>query len=120
MPLGGLRIAGGYLGGGATTPARMPVAPMFHARAHMVGSGKSYLCELITAFATPQRGTPTAFPADDKECRKLLLADLRATRAPQAVLGVAAGAVGEADGAGGGQHAMTPAKSEKSALAGRR
>ena len=32
-------------------------APMFHVRAHMVGSGKSYLCELITAFATPQRGT---------------------------------------------------------------
>ena len=31
-------------------------APMFHARAHMVGSGKSYLCELITAFATPAAG----------------------------------------------------------------
>lgn len=51
-------------------------APMFHARAHMVGSGKSYLCELITAFATPQRGTPTTFPADDEECRKMLLAGL--------------------------------------------
>ena len=51
-------------------------APMFHARAHMVGSGKSYLCELITAFATPQRGTPTTFPGDDEECRKLLLAEL--------------------------------------------
>ena len=51
-------------------------APMFHVRAHMVGSGKSYLCELITAFATPQRGTPTTFPGDDEECRKLLLAEL--------------------------------------------
>ncbi len=51
-------------------------APMFHVRAHTVGSGKSYLCELITAFATPQRGTPTTFPADDEECRKLLLAEL--------------------------------------------
>jgi len=51
-------------------------APMFHVRAHMVGSGKSYLCELITAFATPQRGTPATFPADDEECRKLLLAEL--------------------------------------------
>jgi len=50
-------------------------APMFHVRAHMVGSGKSYLCEFITAFATPQRGTPTTFPADDEECRKLLLAE---------------------------------------------
>lgn len=59
------------------------VAPMFHARAHMVGSGKSYLCELITAFATPQRGTPTTFPADDEECRKLLLAEL--LRAPAVI-----------------------------------
>ena len=58
-------------------------APMFHARAHMVGSGKSYLCELITAFATPQRGTPTSFPADDEECRKLLLAEL--LRAPAVI-----------------------------------
>jgi hypothetical protein len=58
-------------------------APMFHARAHMVGSGKSYLCELIAAFATPQRGTPTTFPADDEECRKLLLAEL--LRAPAVI-----------------------------------
>jgi len=58
-------------------------APMFHVRAPVVGSGKSYLCELITAFATPQRGTPTAFPSDDEECRKLLLADL--LRAPAVI-----------------------------------
>lgn len=58
-------------------------APMFHARAHMVGSGKSYLCELITAFTTPQRGTPTTFPGDDEECRKLLLAEL--LRAPAVI-----------------------------------
>ena len=61
----------------------LPHAPMFHARARMVGSGKSYLCELITAFATPQRGTPTTFPADDEECRKLLLAEL--LRAPAVI-----------------------------------
>jgi hypothetical protein len=61
----------------------LPNAPMFHARAHMVGSGKTYLCELITAFATPQRGTPTTFPADDEECRKLLLAEL--LRAPAVI-----------------------------------
>lgn len=58
-------------------------APMFHVRAHMVGSGKSYLCEVITAFARPQRGTPTSFPADDEECRKLLLAEL--LRAPAVI-----------------------------------
>jgi hypothetical protein len=49
----------------------------------MVGSGKTYLCELITAFATPQRGTPTTFPADDEECRKLLLAEF--LRAPAVI-----------------------------------
>jgi len=58
-------------------------APMIHVRAPMVGSGKSYLCELITAFATPQRGTPTTFPGDDEECRKLLLAEL--LRAPAVI-----------------------------------
>lgn len=58
-------------------------APMFHVRAHMVGSGKSYLCELISAFAMPQRTTPTTFPADDEECRKLLLAEL--IRAPAVI-----------------------------------
>jgi len=58
-------------------------SPMIHVRAHMVGSGKSYLCELITALATPQRGTPTTFPADDEECRKLLLAEL--LRAPAVI-----------------------------------
>jgi hypothetical protein len=51
-------------------------APMFHVKAHAVGSGKSYLCALISALATSQRGTPTTFPADDEECRKLLLAEL--------------------------------------------
>ena len=58
-------------------------APMFHVRAHIVGSGKSYLCELITAFATPRRGTPMTFPGDDEECRKLLLAEL--LRAPAVI-----------------------------------
>jgi hypothetical protein len=67
----------------AATRPSLPHAPMFHARAHMVGSGKSYLCELITAFATPQRGTPTTFPRGDEECRKLLLAEL--LRAPAVI-----------------------------------
>jgi hypothetical protein len=67
----------------ATIRPSLAHAPMFHARAHVVGSGKSYLCELVTAFATPQRGTPTTFPADDEECRKMLLAEL--LRAPAVV-----------------------------------
>ena len=51
-------------------------APMFHADAPSIASGKSYLCELFTALATPRKGTPFAFPTDDEECRKLLLAEL--------------------------------------------
>jgi len=51
-------------------------APMFHVRAPSISSGKSYLCELLTAFATPQKGTPHSFPADDEECRKMLLSEL--------------------------------------------
>ena len=54
----------------------LELAPMYHVRAPGISSGKSYLCELLTAFATPQQGTPHSFPADDEECRKLLLAQL--------------------------------------------
>ncbi len=67
----------------ATIRPSLAHAPMIHVRAHTVGSGKSYLCELITAFATSQRGTPTTFPADDEECRKLLLAEF--LRAPAVI-----------------------------------
>jgi hypothetical protein len=67
----------------ATIRPSLPHAPMFHVRAHMVGSGKSYLCELFTALATPQRGTPMTFPGDDEECRKTLLAAL--LRAPAVI-----------------------------------
>lgn len=54
----------------------LPLAPMFHVRAPVVGSGKSYLCRLISAFAGPQMSAPASFPAHDEECRKLLLAEL--------------------------------------------
>ncbi len=53
----------------------LPTAPMFHVKAPIVGSGKSFLCELVTAFATPQRGSPATFPKDDEECQKVLLAE---------------------------------------------
>ena len=56
-------------------------APMFHVRAPVTSAGKSYLCALITAFATPQPSTPTTFPGDDEECGKLLLAELLGAKA---------------------------------------
>lgn len=64
----------------ASIRASLPLAPMFHAKAPQIGSGKSFLCQLITAFASPKYGAPTSFPHDDEECRKLLLAEL--LRAP--------------------------------------
>jgi hypothetical protein len=54
----------------------LPHAPAFHVRAHTAGSGKTYLCELIAIFATGQPNAPAAFPTDNDECRKFLLAEL--------------------------------------------
>ncbi len=52
------------------------LAPMFHVMAHQPGSGKSYLCQLITAIATDAQATPVAFPRTNDACDKLLLAQL--------------------------------------------
>jgi hypothetical protein len=54
----------------------LPLAPMFHVRAPLVGSGKSFLCRIIGIFSSARLGTPTTFPQEDEECRKLLLAEL--------------------------------------------
>ncbi|MFA5525177.1 MAG: hypothetical protein WDA24_12525, partial [Tissierellales bacterium] len=42
----------------------LAASPLFHVKAHSPGSGKSYLCQLITAFATPAPGSPLAFPSE--------------------------------------------------------
>ena len=60
----------------ATVRSRLNLAPMYHVKAHQVGSGKSYLCQLIKIFATSQCGTPSTFPKTDEECRKFLLSEL--------------------------------------------
>lgn len=60
----------------ASIRSSLPTAPMFHIRAPQISSGKSFLCRLITAFATKKLGTPTTFPKDEDECRKLLTAEL--------------------------------------------
>lgn len=53
----------------------LPLAPMFHVKAPQISSGKSYLCRIISGFASSQTGTPTTFPHDDEECRKVLLSE---------------------------------------------
>jgi len=64
----------------AAVRTSLDLAPMFHVRAPQIASGKSYLCALIGALATPQKGTPVGFPGRDEECTKLLVAQLM--RAP--------------------------------------
>ncbi len=51
-------------------------APMFHVAAHQPGSGKSFLCQLIGAFASPKPSSQATFPSSNEECGKLLLAQL--------------------------------------------
>jgi hypothetical protein len=65
----------------ATLRPSLDLAPMFHVRAHAVGSGKSYLCSVISVFATAQKGTPHTFPTDNEECQKLLFAELQGSPA---------------------------------------
>jgi hypothetical protein len=67
----------------ATIRPSLPTAPMFHVAAHEKGSGKSYLCELFTVFATPQRSATLSFPKDDVEMQKILLSAL--LKAPAAL-----------------------------------
>ena len=54
----------------------LSLAPLFHVRAPQIASGKSYLTNLISAFATAVAASGVAFPRDNEECRKLLLACL--------------------------------------------
>jgi hypothetical protein len=61
------------------TAAVRPVlraSPMFHVRAHAAGTGKSYLAELIAAFAMAERSSPLTFPTSNDECDKVLFAEL--------------------------------------------
>lgn len=54
----------------------LPLAPMFHVRAHAPGTGKSYLCSVIASLATPRAPAPLSFPSSNDECDKVLLAEL--------------------------------------------
>ena len=52
----------------------LPVAPMFHVRAHQVASGKSYLCSLIATFSSGSIPPAASFPTTEEEAQKFLLA----------------------------------------------
>jgi len=48
-------------------------APGFHVRAPMPGSGKTYLCELIGAFAGPAGNAKVSYPTTSEEATKVIL-----------------------------------------------
>lgn len=50
----------------------LPAAPMFHVRAPQIASGKSYLCNLLAAFAGPGTPSASAFPENQEESQKLV------------------------------------------------
>ncbi|WP_278667624.1 DNA-primase RepB domain-containing protein [Acidithiobacillus ferriphilus] len=54
----------------------LSTAPWFHIAAPVLGSGKSFMTDIIAAFASPQPSTAQAFPQNEEEARKMLLAAL--------------------------------------------
>jgi hypothetical protein len=48
-------------------------APAFHVRAPVFGSGKTYLCELIGAFAGPAGNAKVSYPTTSEEATKVVL-----------------------------------------------
>jgi hypothetical protein len=51
----------------------LPHAPAFHVRAPVMGSGKSYLCELIGAFSGPGPNVKVSYPTTSEEATKAVL-----------------------------------------------
>jgi len=51
----------------------LPHAPAFHVRAPVMGSGKTYLCELIGAFAGPGNNAKVSYPTTSEEATKVVL-----------------------------------------------
>ena len=57
----------------AVTRATLPHAPAFHSHAPVIGSGKTYLSELISAFAGPAHDMKVSYPASSEEATKSIL-----------------------------------------------
>ena len=57
----------------AVVSPSLPHAPAFHVRAPVYGSGKTYLCELIGAFAGPGGNAKVSYPTTPEEAIKEVL-----------------------------------------------
>lgn len=51
----------------------LPLAPGYHVKAPVFGSGKSYLCEIIGAFAGPGGNAKVSYPKTSEEATKVIL-----------------------------------------------
>jgi hypothetical protein len=57
----------------AVVRVSLPLAPAFHIQAPVPGSGKSYLCELIGAFAGRSGNAKVSYPTSSEEATKVIL-----------------------------------------------
>lgn len=57
----------------AVVRATLKYAPGFHVKAPVSGSGKTYLCELIGAFAGPAANAKVSYPTTSEEATKTML-----------------------------------------------
>ncbi|MEY3758802.1 MAG: hypothetical protein RIR39_293 [Pseudomonadota bacterium] len=60
----------------AATRSSLNLAPGFHAGAPSSGSGKSYLCGVISQFATPGESQAVSYPTTSEEATKSMLSAL--------------------------------------------
>lgn len=61
----------------AAVRTSLPTAPGFHVQAPTSGSGKSYLCELISLMAGPGGSMRMSYPVQNEEATKMMLAALQ-------------------------------------------
>lgn len=65
----------------AVTRPSYGIAPAFHVSAPSSGSGKSYLCETISLFASPKGSSRVSYPRTSEEATKAMLSLLLAAPA---------------------------------------
>ncbi len=68
----------------AAARAGLELSPMFHVKAPLPGTGKSFLCSVIAAFVAPGHVGSNTLPDKSEELSKLLMSELMAS--PPAII----------------------------------
>ncbi len=58
----------------ATVRVSLPVAPLYHVRSSVFGTGKTYQCDVISAFSGPGFAEKVSYPITSEEATKVILA----------------------------------------------